>query len=427
MEEGRKLHFVIVGGSLGGLATGLALKSLGHDTTMLERNPTPLLQDQGAGIVAGGDTLRFLKAYIRCNRPMAVSSRKRLYLDKDGNVIHTEEMEQNMTSWDLTYNLMRANYDYIKSDYCETPSPLPNEGKAVHLHDRKVTELMPEGNGIRVKWESSDGEKGSIAADYLIAADGPGSTIRKILQPEVQRIFTGYCALRGTVPENEVSQKAREAFSERFTFFHASGIQILAYLIPGKNGTTEPGQRLVNFVYYTNFPEGSDELEEVMTDKNGQRRHITMPPGMMPSAAWEKQKQIAQDRLPPQFAEIVCKTKQPFVQAITDVISPTNEYMDGKVILVGDALAGFRPHTVASTSQACFDAMVLADYFRGKISHDDWKKQTLGFARLVQKRGVDMGNRSQFKELPLEEYIHDRNVASTPRDKEVFPDWATKV
>lgn len=322
---------------------------------------------------------------------------------------------------------MRANYDYTKSDYCETPSPLPNECKAVHLHDRKVTGFKPEGNGIQVEWESSEGEKGSIVADYLIGADGPSSTIRKILEPEVQRKFTGYCALRGTVPENEVSQAAKEAFSERFTFFHASGIQILAYLIPGKNGTTEPGQRLVNFVYYTNFPEGSDELEEIMTDKNGQRRHITMPPGMMPSAAWEKQKQIARDRLPPQFAEIVCKTKQPFVQAITDVITPTNEYMDGRVILVGDALAGFRPHTVASTSQACFDAMVLADYLGGKISHDDWKKQTLGFARLIQKRGVDMGNRSQFGDLPLEEHILDRNVASTPRDKEVFPDWTTKI
>ncbi|KAL2279625.1 hypothetical protein FJTKL_13312 [Diaporthe vaccinii] len=427
MDQGRKLHIVIVGGSLGGLATGLALKSQGHDTTILERNPTPLLQDQGAGIVAGGDTLGFLKTYVRSDRPMAVTSHKRLYLDKDGIVIHTEEMEQNMTSWDLTYNLMRANYDYTKSDYCETPSPLPNEGKAVHLHDRKVTGFKPEINGIRVEWESGDGEKGSIAADYIVGADGPSSTIRKILEPEVQRKFTGYCALRGTVPENEVSQAAKEAFSERFTFFHASGIQILAYLIPGKNGTTEPGQRLVNFVYYTNFPEGSDELDEVMTDKNGQRRHITMPPGMMPSAAWEKQKQIARDRLPPQFAEIVCKTKRPFVQAITDVITPTNEYMDGKVILVGDALAGFRPHTVASTSQACFDAMVLADYFGGRISHDDWKKQTLGFARLIQKRGVDMGNRSQFKELPLEEYILDRNVASTPRDMEVFPDWATKI
>jgi len=49
------------------------------------------------------------------------------------------------------------------------------------------------------------------------------------------------------------------------------------------------------------------------------------------------------------------KSKNPFVQAITDVSSPRPLYMNDKVVLVGDALAGFRPHTVASTSQAAFD------------------------------------------------------------------------
>lgn len=280
---------------------------------------------------------------------------------------------------------------------------------------------------MRVSWESSTGDKGTLLADFVIGADGPSSTVRQILQPDVERVYAGYCALRGTVPEDQVSEAAKEAFSERFTFFHAKGIQILAYLIPGKNGTVEPGQRLVNFVYYANFPEGSPELAEIMTDKNGQRRHITMPPGMMSPDAWEKQKQIAMDRLPPQFAEIVCQTQQPFVQAVTDCLSRNNEYMDGKVILVGDALAGFRPHTVASTSQACFDAIILADYFAGKVTHDEWKKQTLGFARYIQKRGVDMGVRSQFQELPLEEHIHDRNIASTPREKETYPDWAIAI
>jgi|ERR1700722_16140603 2-polyprenyl-6-methoxyphenol hydroxylase-like FAD-dependent oxidoreductase len=38
---------------------GLALKAQGHNTAVLERNPSPLLRNQGAGIVAGGDTLAF--------------------------------------------------------------------------------------------------------------------------------------------------------------------------------------------------------------------------------------------------------------------------------------------------------------------------------------------------------------------------------
>ncbi|KAH9905850.1 FAD/NAD(P)-binding domain-containing protein [Xylariomycetidae sp. FL2044] len=423
----KKIHFVIVGGSLGGLATGLALKALGHDTTILERNPAPLLQDQGAGIVAGGDTLAFFKRYNRCDRPLAVHSVRRQYLDKEGNIVHKEDMPQNMTSWDLTYYLMRANYDGIESPYCSVPEPAPGHGKAVHFHDRQVTDFKDEGESVRVFWKSSKGETGEISADILIGADGPSSTIRQILEPQVERKYAGYCALRGTMKESEASEKTREAFSHRFTFFHCPGIQILAYLIPGKDGTVEPGERLINFVYYANFPEGSAELEEIMTDKNGRRRPITMPPGMTDPDAWEKQRVIARERLPPQFAEIVCGTQRPFVQAVTDVISPQHEYMGGKVVLIGDALAGFRPHTVASTSQAAFDAMIYADYVAGKVSREEWKKQTLGFARFIQQRGVDMGQHSQYEDLPLEVHIHDRNVASTPRQDEVYPEWVTAV
>lgn len=87
-----------MGGSLGGLSAGLALKDLGHDVTILERNTSPVLHHQGAGIVAGGDTLEFFNRYVRCDRPIAVSSHKRQYLGRDGQVIHTEEMVQNMTS-----------------------------------------------------------------------------------------------------------------------------------------------------------------------------------------------------------------------------------------------------------------------------------------------------------------------------------------
>ncbi|OTA99477.1 hypothetical protein M426DRAFT_269178 [Hypoxylon sp. CI-4A] len=423
----KKLHFVIVGGSLGGLATGLALKALGHDTTILERNPAPLLQDQGAGIVAGGDTLELFKRYNRCDRAISVSSSRRQYLDKDGNIVHTEEMEQNMTSWDLTYYLMRANYDGIESPYCKPPGPLSEYGKATHLHDRQVTRFEEEGDGVRVYWKTSKGEEGSTFGDILIGADGPSSTIRKILEPGTERKYAGYCALRGTLIESEASESAKKAFTNRFTFFHCPGIQILAYLIPGKDGSVEPGERLINFVYYTNFAEGSPELEEIMTDKYGRRRQITVPPGETNPAAWEKQREIARERLPPQFAEIVRGTTKPFVQTITDVLNKQNEYLDGKVVLIGDALAGFRPHTVASTSQAAFDAMIYADYIAGKVSKEEWKKQTIGYARFIHKRGVDMGIRSQHLDLPLEEHIHDRNRASVPRQQEVFPEWAVAI
>ena len=83
---------------MGGLAAGIALKALGHDTMILERNPSPLLHDQGAGIVAGGDSLEFFEKYNKCKQPIAVASRMRQYLDMEGNVVHKVAMVQNMSS-----------------------------------------------------------------------------------------------------------------------------------------------------------------------------------------------------------------------------------------------------------------------------------------------------------------------------------------
>ncbi|KAB5585048.1 monooxygenase [Coniochaeta sp. 2T2.1] len=398
--EKRRMHFVIAGGSLGGLATGIALRELGHDTTILERNRNPLLHDQGAGIVAGGHSLEFLFKYNRCQRPVAIHSERRQYLDNDGNVVHSVNANHNMTSWDLTYHMLRANYDVQK-----------------------------HGEGVCVSWRctSDHSVTGTIAADRLIGADGPNSFIRSLFVPNLGRKYAGYCALRGTVVEHEVSDTARETFVDNFTFYHGPGIQILGCLIPGLNGTLEPGERLINFVYYTNFPEGSDALNDIMTDAEGRRHRITVPPGTVDPKAWKRQQELAVKHLPSQFAELVSKAKSPFVQAVTDVLSPENEFLDGRVVLIGDALAGFRPHTVASTSQAAFDAMIYADYVAGEVPWDIWKRRTMGYARFIHKRGVDMGNRSQHQLLPLEEYIRDRDEASIPIGGQVFPDWATEI
>lgn len=198
------------------------------------------------------------------------------------------------------------------------------------------------------------------------------------------------------------------------------------YTIAGENGDTSPGKRLLNFVWYANFPEGSEELEKIMTDKNGRRRHITIPPGMISWDAWELLKSKADSRLPPQMAEMAHKTQTPFVQAITDVISPKNLYMGDKVVLIGDALAGFRPHTVASTSQAAFDVMGLADWQDGTIDRDQYVKQTMQYGRLIQSRGVYIGKRSQFENLSVKEYIEDRNMMSTKRQDLDYPEWTLK-
>ena len=144
-----------------------------------------------------------------------------------------------------------------------------------------------------------------------------------------------------------------------------------------------------------------------MTDKEGKGHRFTLPSGgFMQPTVWERQKDIARSTLSPQFAELVVKTQKPFVQAITDLEPPKNQkevgpLMDGKVVVVGDALAGFRPHTAASTSQAAFDALRLEEVFRGQLSWDDYQEIVFGYARNWQAHGVFLGERSQFGRHPL--------------------------
>ena len=38
--------------------------------------------------------------------------------------------------------------------------------------------------------------------------------------------------------------------------------------IPGNNGSVGKGERQMNFVWYNNFLQGTQELEKVMTDTN---------------------------------------------------------------------------------------------------------------------------------------------------------------
>lgn len=424
---------------------------------ILERNPTPLLQNQGAGIVAGEDTLTYMRTYDRTRRGrekgFAIKSDRRIYLDQQGNIVHTVDGEDGvnwMTSWDLVYYLLRANYDGLESEYCDVP-PFASANDSVnnntdgsdsakalahqkgrYLHGctvLSVSDSSDDKNHVVLRYSQLDAATGkeeehTLTADLVIGADGPSSTIRSLFCPTVERTMTGYVALRGTIPEDQLSKQTSTTLSEHFTFFHGPGTQILTYLIPGPSGTLAPGTRLLNFVWYTNFPIDSAEFEDLMTDAEGKRHRLTLPPGRMRTEVWTKQIAKAKAWFPPQFIEIVEKTKQPFAQAITDVIAPTNGFLNGKVLLVGDALAGFRPHTVASTSQAAFDAMVLADLTAGRIEKQDFLRQTMMFARLIQRRGVEMGQRSQYGvDVPLEDHIRDRDVASTPREKEVYPEW----
>ncbi|KAK1807225.1 hypothetical protein LTR12_018431, partial [Friedmanniomyces endolithicus] len=114
---------IIVGGSLAGLMHALVFLSLPSPpkVRILERSPTALLHDQGAGVVAGNETQEFFAKYVRPGRDIAVTSPMRHYLNRKGDVMPetVKHQAQRMTSWDLLYHLLRWRIEGRESGHTQ--------------------------------------------------------------------------------------------------------------------------------------------------------------------------------------------------------------------------------------------------------------------------------------------------------------------
>jgi 2-polyprenyl-6-methoxyphenol hydroxylase-like FAD-dependent oxidoreductase len=367
---------VVVGGSLGGLFNGIALRSLGCEVQVFEKS-SGLMKDRGAGIVFQQEVAEFLTRYeVAPLESIIVPVRTRRYLEADGSVAQEGPMPQAMTSWDALYRKLRAAFG---DDHYRTGVPLV----AFETTNDKAMARFAGGR--------------EETCDLLVGADGPGSTVRQQLLPSVRSEYAGYVAWRGVVLEYQAPDLAAE-FADRFTFFQAPHTHILCYLIPGPDGSLQPGQRRLNWVWYVNAAPG-DELDRVLTDKDGRGRQFSVPQGFVAPDMTDWLHGQARRILPPTFLQLVEATAEPFVQTIHDLAVPKMAF--GRVCLTGDAAFVPRPHTAASTARAAANALGLADSLtasRGDVEEalHRWEPDQLDKGRQLQVHGQRLGNRSQF-------------------------------
>jgi 2-polyprenyl-6-methoxyphenol hydroxylase-like FAD-dependent oxidoreductase len=182
--------------------------------------------------------------------------------------------------------------------------------------------------------------------------------VRQQLAPKVQVQYAGYVAWRGVCDEAVLSKRTLDTVFETFGFGLPEREQLIGYPVAGSGNSVAKGQRRYNFVWYR--PAADDgTLQSLMTDADG----IHHPHGLSPNKVHYKHvaavRRAAHDKMAPQFAEILEKTAQPFLQPIYDCAS--DQIAFDRVALMGDASFVARPHVGMGVTKAAEDAMALAD------------------------------------------------------------------
>ena len=293
------LRVAVVGGSIGGLCTAIALRGVGCAVDVYERAPG-VLASRGAGIVVQDDLQNLLVRHGASELP-AIACFERRYLVPDGGDGVATATPHRFSSWSAIHGTVRALF--------------PDE----HYHPGFALTGFEETDGRMV---ARFAERGEVEADLLICADGSHSETRRRLLPEVEPHYAGYVAWRGTVDEELASPELIKFFDRSLTFCEGrSSGHILCYFIPGTRAAIEPGRRRLNWVWYVSVPEGP-ELERLLTDRTGALRAASVPAGMVAAELVAGVRAAAARELHPRFVELVERTPEPFIQMIIDVAVP---------------------------------------------------------------------------------------------------------
>jgi len=332
-------RILVIGGSLGGLLAANVLHRQGHDVCVLEK-VRGSMDGRGAGIVTHDALFAGLqRAGLNIDDSLGVPVRHRVALSAEGGTEVCIDMPQVLTSWSRLYDLLHQL--------------LPAER---YVQGVTVQHIEQHAGGAVVHGLGAEGAK-SWPADLVIASDGIRSAVRQQLAPHVQPRYAGYVAWRGVCDEAVLSDRTLESVFETFGFGLPAGEQLIGYPVAGPGNDTRPGHRAYNFVWYR--PAAGDMLTRLLTDADGVIHQGGISPNKVDWRQVADMRQAARALLAPQFAEMIEKTAQPFLQPIYDLSSERIAF--GRVALMGDASFVARPHIGMGVTKAAQDAVALAD------------------------------------------------------------------
>ncbi|WP_175701781.1 FAD binding domain-containing protein [Burkholderia ambifaria] len=366
---------LVIGGSVGGLFTATALRAAGWHVSVFEQSPSEL-DSRGGGIVLQPPIVRaFAFGGVPMPGDTGVDSSERIYLDEGDRIVQQTRMPQTQTAWNVIYTALKRALPAGVVHAGETFERLDSD-------DARVTAHFASG---RVEH-----------ADLLVGADGGRSGVRAQLLPDSQPTYAGYVAWRGLVDEHDLPDQVLRVLRNRFTFQQGDAHLFLTYLVPGRDGTVEPGKRRVNWVWYRRL--SYDKLPELFLSRDGTQRDGSLPPGAMRDDHRSELVDAARNLLAPTLAALVAATHAPFAQAIRDLV--VERMVFGRAVLLGDAACLVRPHTAAGVAKAADNAVGLAEamqaFARGTAfdaALSRWERDQQKINASLSALGISLGTR----------------------------------
>jgi 2-polyprenyl-6-methoxyphenol hydroxylase-like FAD-dependent oxidoreductase len=314
---------VVVGGSLIGLSTAIALSRLGAEVTVAEQSPARAV-DGGGGLGVDVHLLREVTG-----------------IDADPPVLHG--IDRDGTAWHLLQGWLE-----------EHAARLP--GVSV-LRGRQVAVLTPGDRDHSATVRTVQGD--TFAADLVVGADGGRSTVRATVDPAhpharyagvlLWRALVDEWAMPPSVALPQAGEPAREMY--------AGPYRLVTYPVPGPGGETTVGERRLNMVWYD--PEQRDLLHEAGL-LDDQTVHGSLSPGALPASVRQRLADFAAERWPSPWREALILALETGTVFGTPIVQyKPARLVNGRIALAGDAAHAASPMVGGGFRQGLYDVRAL--------------------------------------------------------------------
>lgn len=313
---------VIVGASLAGLMTGLALSRAGVDVTMLER----AAEFPRTGASLGGVYEALLER---------ITGRKR----SAGDSTVQGPSAPRVQTWTAVHARLRSAVD---------ADP--------HIELRHDTSVRSVDQDAHSAWVTTSDHK-VFRGDVVIGADGHRSVVRRSVSPEKpDATFAGYVIWIGLTDESAIPSRHR--WPRDIDIVRGADDCLFGYPLPGHDGSVVPGSRQIGWAWYD---AGRNELLRDTGCVVGDVVRHSLASADIPEATLRELAAEADDLWPAIWRDAILDC----VDRHAVIGTPIAEYVpdrlvNGRLALVGDAAHVPTPMTGSGFSASLYDAEAIA-------------------------------------------------------------------